>query len=101
MQKLNMGVKGGLIGVVLLGLPEAAYACETCFGAGVDTPTTRGIALAMMGLLAVTGVVGAGIGAFFINMRRRSRLLEPGTFAVDEYGSLTSAEDADGPGDTR
>ena len=52
-------------------------ACEMCWGAGADgtIPTTQGISMAMLLLIGVTGVVGGGVGAFFLRMRRRTRLL--------------------------
>ena len=70
-------------------LPRLAHACSRCFGAGVvDNPTTQGIGLAMLSLLVMTGLVWGGIGVFFINMRRRAKMLEPGTFTVNEGGEL-------------
>lgn len=73
--------------------PVAAAACETCFGAKVDTPTTRGIALAMLLLVGMTGVVWGGIGAFFLHLRRRARMLEPGELVVTEEGEIRSQKD--------
>ena len=35
------------------------------------------------------GFVGTGIGAFFFNMRQRTRRLGPGNVAVNEQGDLT------------
>lgn len=69
-------------------LPRVAQACSRCFGTGVDDPVTQGIGLAMLSLLVMTGVVWGGIGMFFINMRRRAKRLEPGTFTVNERGEL-------------
>ena len=69
--------------------PSIAVACENCFGARVDTPETRGIALAMLLLVGMTGVVWGGIGAFFLHLRRRARMLEPGEMVVTETGEIS------------
>lgn len=79
-----------LIGGALALLPRGVYACSVCFGLGVDNATTRGISMAMLGLLVVLGVVWGGIGAFFINMRRRTNMLEPGDWVVTEQGDIES-----------
>lgn len=76
-------------------VPAGAAACEVCWGASVDTPTTRGISMAMLALIGMTGVVGGGIGAFFYNIKRRSDLLEPGGLEVTESGAIHSRDDAD------
>jgi hypothetical protein len=68
--------------------PAPAEACQACFGIGLDTPTTRGIGLAMLLLVGMTGVVWGGIGAFFYNLRKRARLLEPGNMVVNENGEI-------------
>lgn len=89
-----LGARGLLIlgaAVLLWALePMTAAACETCFGAKVDTPATRGIALAMLMLVGMTGVVWGGIGAFFLHLRRRARMLEPGDLVVTEDGEIRS-----------
>lgn len=74
---------------LLLALPEAAYACERCFGAGaVDSPVTQGIGLAMLSLIGMTGMVMGGIMMFFVNMQKRARLLGPGAMMVTEEGDI-------------
>lgn len=75
--------------------PTAVSACEVCWGASIDTPTTRGIGMAMLSLIAMTGLVGGGIGAFFYNMKRRADLLEPGDLEVTESGDIHTRDDAD------
>jgi len=82
-----------LVSVGLFMAPQGAYACSVCFGLGVDNATTRGISMAMLGLLVVLGVVWGGIGAFFINMRRRANMLEPGEWIVTEQGHIESQDD--------
>ena len=79
--------------VVMVFLPDAAFACDSCWGAKVDTPTTRGISLAMMALIGMTSIVWGGIGAFFLHVRRRTRLLEPGQMIVTERGDLRHSND--------
>ena len=78
-----------LAGAVLLTLPETAYACEQCIGIGGANETTiNALVLSMASLLAMIGFVGGGIGMFFMNMRKRTRMLEPGEFVVNQYGDL-------------
>ena len=81
-----------LIFMGLFATPHGAYACSVCFGLGVDNATTRGISMAMLGLLVVLGVVWGGIGAFFLNMRRRAQMLEPGEWVVNEEGHIEAPE---------
>lgn len=81
--------------LVWAAVPAGAHACEVCWGASVDTPTTRGIGMAMLALIGMTGVVGGGIGAFFYNIKRRSDLLAPGGLEVTESGAIHSRRDAD------
>lgn len=76
-----------LLGALWLTLPEAAWACEKCFGGAAANEAT-GISLAMMALLGMTGLVWGGIGMFFINMRKRAHLLEPGDLIVTEDGEI-------------
>ena len=60
-----------------------------CWGAGAgDNPVTQGISMAMLLLIGVTGVVGGGVGAFFLRMRRRARLLARGEAVMTEEGTL-------------
>jgi len=53
--------------------PTAALACATCFGAK-DAPQTKGMNMAILGMLVVTvGIMGA-MGAFFLYLKKRSGL---------------------------
>lgn len=71
-------------------LPGAALACEQCLGTGgANGPTIRALFFSMASLLLMIGFVGTGIGAFFFNMRQRTRRLGPGNVAVNEQGDLT------------
>lgn len=77
-----------LVCLLALTVPSAAWACEHCFGANVDSQTTRGIALAMGALLGFTGLVASGVLSFFRKLNKRARALEAGDLAVSEYGEL-------------
>ncbi len=69
--------------------PHTAVACEMCWGAGAgENPVTQGIGMAMLLLIGVTGFVGGGVGAFFLRMRRRARLLARGEAVMTEGGAL-------------
>ncbi len=69
--------------------PHTAAACEMCWGANATAnPTTQGISMAMLMLIGVTGFVGGGVGAFFLRMRRRARLLARGEAVMTEEGEL-------------
>ncbi len=74
-------------------IPDVVWACDSCWGAKVDTPTTRGISMAMTALIGMTSLVWGGIGAFFFHVRRRSRLLEPGELIVTQRGDLREMKD--------
>ncbi len=70
-------------------LPHTAAACEMCWGANAAAnPTTQGISMAMLLLVGVTGFVGGGVGAFFLRMRRRARLLARGEAVMTDEGEL-------------
>ena len=78
-----------LAGAALLALPEAAFACEKCLGiGGANEATINALVMSMAALLAMVGFVGGGIGMFFVNMRKRASMLEPGAFVVNQYGDL-------------
>ncbi|MBT8401884.1 MAG: hypothetical protein KJO98_15520 [Rhodothermia bacterium] len=74
--KLIVAIAG--IAVWALASPTLARACETCFGASVDSEVTRGIGLAMLLLLVVVTMIFAGILWFFWNMMDRTRKLREG-----------------------
>lgn len=79
-----------LVGAVLLTLPETALACEQCIGiGGANEATINALVMSMASLLAMIGFVGGGIGMFFVNMRKRAKMLEPGVLVVNEYGDLS------------
>ena len=77
-----------LFGVAALALPDVAYACEMCFGAGSDETTVKAIFMSMLALFGMVTFVWGGIGMFFVNMRRRAKMLEPGDLIVTPYGDL-------------
>lgn len=88
---------GILAALILLVLPEAAYACDKCFGASGDEATIQAVVMSMAALLAMVGVVWGGIGMFFVNMRRRIKMFEPGDYEVTSLGDIRSIPD-DEPG---
>jgi len=75
--------------------PSLAAACDSCWGASVDTPTTQGITMAMLALIGMTSVVWGGIGAFFLHVRRRGQMLEPGDLFVTENGEIQRKQEDD------
>lgn len=80
-----------LANAVLFLLPGAVMACEKCYGsAAANSPTVRGIGLAMLALIIITGIVLGGIVMFFIYMRKRAKMLESGQYIVNEQGVLLS-----------
>lgn len=80
-----------LAGAALFVFPQAAFACEKCFGAAGDSLTVQGIGLSMLALLTITGVVWGGIMVFFNNMDRRAKLLESGELVVTEDGGVVES----------
>ena len=81
-----------LIVTVIQLLPNVVAACPRCFGAGVDSPITHGISMAMLSLVLFTGGVMTGIILFFLKMRKRMKLYESGQLAVSEQGLLVNYE---------
>jgi hypothetical protein len=80
------------VAALLAATPGTAMACQQCFGGGVNSPTTYGITMAMLALVLTTGFVGGGIAAFFVNVRKRTRMLEPGELVVTDEGDLARPE---------
>ncbi len=81
-----------VIGLTWLFTAELAWACEQCLGVGgANGPTIRALVFSMASLLFIIGSVGTGIGVFFLNLRRRSRMLESSQWTVSEDGSLTGS----------
>ncbi len=62
---------------LLVGAPAVARACSVCFG-NPDSPHTQGMNNAILFLLAVIGAVLACFAAFFLHLRRMSRLARAG-----------------------
>jgi uncharacterized membrane protein YphA (DoxX/SURF4 family) len=55
-------------------LPQAAFACATCYGAP-DSPQTHGMNNAILTLIGFVGLMYIGIGKVFLDFRRRSKKL--------------------------
>ncbi len=60
------------LSVLLLASGNSAFSCPVCFGA-LDDPSTKGLNIAIITLLGVTGSVLAGFVSFFVRLRRLSR----------------------------
>ena len=60
--------------VTIILLMNNLSACATCFGAP-DAPMTKGMNMAILTLLGVTGSVMGMAGTMFIVLRRRARKL--------------------------
>ena len=60
--------------VTIILLMDNLSACATCFGAP-DAPMTKGMNMAVLTLLGVTGSVMGMAGTMFIVLRRRARML--------------------------
>ena len=59
-------------GLLVFLLPQAAIACEVCFGAS-DAPAVRGMNNAILFLLGVIGLVQVGFVKLFWEFRKRAR----------------------------
>ena len=81
-----------IVFAMLLILPQTASACERCFGANVDTPTTRGIAFSMLALLGITGGVSTGVIMFFLNIRKRTKMLYEASLEKLKHTSESRSE---------
>ncbi len=60
---------------------QTAQACPVCFGAA-DSPLTKGMNLAILALLGVTGVVLGAFAVFFLYLMRRSKAAADGAVSV-------------------
>ena len=83
--------KGFFIILLLFVTSGDIFACDKCFGAQVDSPTTQGISMAMLALLGMTGGVGSGIILFFIRLKRRAKLLASGNHYVTRNGEILAS----------
>jgi uncharacterized membrane protein len=79
-------------GMVFLLAPETVQACSTCFGRVSDSPLAEGMNMGIFTLLAVLGVVLAGLISFFVFLARRSSSL-PDDETADSTDYVTD-EDA-------
>lgn len=60
---------GAVLGLVLM--PDLALACATCYGES-DAPMAKGMNWGIMSLLAMIGMVLAGVTSFFVFLGVRS-----------------------------
>jgi hypothetical protein len=68
----SKGMQAVLACAAVLALRSVGWACAVCVG-NPDDPQTIGMNKAILGLLAITGVVLTGFSALFITLWRRSR----------------------------
>lgn len=79
-----------LILLVAFGLePDAASACERCFGAGSDAPAVAAVSASMFALLVVISSVFVGVVGFFRNVQRRTEALEASEYGTPDNRSST------------
>ncbi len=72
---------------LLVGAPSVARACSVCFG-NPDSPHTQGMRGAIFFLLTIIGGVLVAFAAFFLRLRRLSRLAGADLVSGDEGGGL-------------
>jgi hypothetical protein len=61
--------------VVALSTAPAVWACPVCFG-DPQSPQTKGMSMAILFLLGITGTVLSGFSALFLYFWKRGRKLE-------------------------
>jgi len=59
--------------IILLCLPDSAFACGSCYGAA-DSSATAGMNFAILSMIGVTGGVLAAMTSFFFYLRKRALL---------------------------
>ncbi len=59
--------------MIFLLLVELTAACPVCYGS-TETSSSEGMSIAILTLLGITGSVLAGVVAFAIHMRKRSKI---------------------------
>ena len=62
------------LAAILLVIPAAASACSVCYG-DPNSPATKGMQVAILFLLGLTGLVLTGFVAMFLYFSNRSRKL--------------------------
>ncbi|MBI5150307.1 MAG: hypothetical protein HZA28_06020 [Candidatus Omnitrophica bacterium] len=61
--------------VLFLGGTQAGYACSVCFGGSSQDPANIGLRNGVIFLLAVVLLVLASFARFFLNIRKRTKLM--------------------------
>tara|TARA_B100000029_G_scaffold511214_1_gene604621 strand:- start:10275 stop:10541 length:267 start_codon:yes stop_codon:yes gene_type:complete len=54
-------------------IPKITTACSVCFGVSSNQSISKGLDLAIIILIGITGTVLSGIATFFVYLVRRSR----------------------------
>jgi heme/copper-type cytochrome/quinol oxidase subunit 2 len=62
-----------LVMVLILASQSSVNACPVCYGA-TDSPMADGVNAAILVLIGITGSVLSGFVAFFVYLRKRSRM---------------------------
>lgn len=70
-------MKRVIIFIALFAIATPVLACEYCLGTGTaNSGIIRALVFSMASLLTVIGFVGVSIGAFFLKVHRRAKVLE-------------------------
>ncbi len=91
MRKRSVRFRLLVLVAVLLAVAPRAWACPACFGGGDGSAVGDGMNTAILVMLGIVASVFAGIIAFILWMRRRSRVLfdrTPGAAYLNEFGLL-------------
>lgn len=86
----TLGLVLSVTAILSILIPQRAVSCPVCYGSA-DSPLLEGMNAAILVLLGITGGVFAGIGSFFVMVRKRSKNLHDhplGKTVVNEKGIL-------------
>lgn len=64
-----------LMTLILISLPNIAWACSVCFYGDADTPTSRGLRGGVLTLLAFLAVIMAAFVYFLARFKKRASLM--------------------------
>jgi len=63
-----------VVTIGMIGLHQAAQACPSCYG-DPNAADVRGLNVAIIALLGITGGVLGAFATFFLHLRKRARLI--------------------------
>ena len=72
-----------LFALALAVAPQAAQACESCYGAKTESPLIDAARVGMFLLLGITLGVQGGFVAFFLHLRKRAKRFQDAEIAVE------------------